>query len=108
MGFERAFEVRVLEGEGEVRVSKGVEVGDGRDLGGGDGFEGLVSSMRSDGDEAVNFDTTALIAMVSGISNGGCAKLLEESEEQMRARFKINYEFVIAQVPSDKVIFGLF
>lgn len=46
----------------------------------------------------VNFDTTALIALVSGISNGATDKLLATSEAELRQRFKGNYEFVIGQV----------
>ncbi|KAI3941326.1 hypothetical protein MKW92_037959 [Papaver armeniacum] len=43
------------------------------------------------GEDIINFDTTALIALVSGISN----------ECELRERFKSNYEFVIAQVMSE-------
>ncbi|KAK2990871.1 hypothetical protein RJ640_001971 [Escallonia rubra] len=49
----------------------------------------------------VNFDTTALVAIVSGISNGNTEKLLATPEEELRSRFKSNYEFVIAQVMSE-------
>ena len=38
--------------------------------------------------DLVNFDTTALIALVSGISNGGTEKLLATPESGMRQRFK--------------------
>lgn len=48
--------------------------------------------------DMINFDTTALIALVSGISNGGTEKILSTSERELRLRFKSNYEFVIAQV----------
>lgn len=48
--------------------------------------------------QLVNFDTTALIAIVSGISNGGINKLLATPESKLRSQFKCNYEFVIAQV----------
>ncbi|TKY44962.1 UPF0415 protein C7orf25 like [Spatholobus suberectus] len=47
--------------------------------------------------DLVNFDTTALIALVSGISNGGTHKLLATPESEMRQRFKGNYSFVIGQ-----------
>ncbi|ONI09567.1 hypothetical protein PRUPE_5G245000 [Prunus persica] len=47
--------------------------------------------------ELINFDTTALIALVSGISNGGTPKLLATPESELRQRFKGNYEFVIGQ-----------
>lgn len=46
----------------------------------------------------VNFDTTALVAIVSGISNGRTEKLLATPERQLRDRFKGNYDFVISQV----------
>ncbi|XP_050377591.1 uncharacterized protein LOC126794848 [Argentina anserina] len=51
--------------------------------------------------EVVNFDTTALIALVSAISNGGTQKLLATPESELRRRFKGNYEFVIGQVMSE-------
>lgn len=49
----------------------------------------------------INFDTTALIAIVSGISNGSIEKLLATPENELRSRFKGNYDFVIAQVMSE-------
>lgn len=51
--------------------------------------------------DLVNFDTTALIALVSGISNGAAEKLLATPESELRQRFKGNYEFVIGQVMSE-------
>lgn len=50
--------------------------------------------------DLINFDTTALIALVSGISNGGTKKLLGTPESELRERFKGNYEFVVNQVSS--------
>lgn len=50
------------------------------------------------GSDLVNFDTTALIAFVSGISNGGTEKLLATPETELRQRFKGNFDFVIGQV----------
>lgn len=109
LGFGRAFEIAVEIGGGYAGALRGLEevvkekgLAQGGD-GCSNGFGSLVSSMRPDGDETVevvNFDTTALIAMVSGISNGGCERLLKAPEDEMRARFKGNYEFVIAQVLS--------
>ncbi|XP_073147198.1 uncharacterized protein [Henckelia pumila] len=49
----------------------------------------------------VNFDTTAMIAIVSGISNGGTERLLATPESELVGRFKGNYEFVIAQINSE-------
>lgn len=52
--------------------------------------------------DLINFDTTALIALVTGISNdGGVQKLLAHPESEMRVRFKGNYEFVVGQAKSD-------
>ncbi|XP_059661630.1 uncharacterized protein LOC132307782 [Cornus florida] len=49
----------------------------------------------------INLDTTALIAIVSGISNNGTEKLLATPESELRRRFKSNFEFVINQVMSE-------
>lgn len=51
--------------------------------------------------QLVNFDTTALVAIVSGISNGGTTKLLDTPESELRSRFKGNCDFVLAQVSSE-------
>ncbi|KAG5007412.1 hypothetical protein AAZX31_09G146500 [Glycine max] len=51
--------------------------------------------------DLVNFDTTSLIALVSGISNCGTEKLLATPESDMRQRFKGNYDFVIGQIMSE-------
>ncbi|KAK4776822.1 hypothetical protein SAY86_005510 [Trapa natans] len=53
------------------------------------------------GGNLINFDTTALIALVSEISNDGAEKLLSKSEEELRLRFKGNVEFVIRQAESE-------
>ncbi|KAL2929551.1 UPF0415 protein C7orf25-like protein [Bienertia sinuspersici] len=52
-------------------------------------------------DDVVNFDTTSLIAIISGISNGGAEKLLARSENELKQRFKNNTEFVISQALSE-------
>ncbi|KAL5854914.1 hypothetical protein ACOSQ4_004716 [Xanthoceras sorbifolium] len=52
-------------------------------------------------DDLINFDTTALIALVSGISNGCADKLLASPELKLRQRFKGNVQFVIAQAMSE-------
>ncbi|KAL9224342.1 hypothetical protein vseg_000386 [Gypsophila vaccaria] len=52
-------------------------------------------------DDVVNFDTTALIALISGISNGGAIKVLGTPENELRQRFKSNTEFVISQAKSE-------
>ncbi|XAR55205.1 hypothetical protein NMG60_11035205 [Bertholletia excelsa] len=84
----------------------------------GDSFSRLVSKMKlcplniKDAefsqqkdllrdDDLVNFDTTALIALISGISNGGTNKLLARRESDLRQQFKSNFEFVISQVMSE-------
>lgn len=80
----------------------------------GDSFSRLLSSMKmpqvtfqgpepsKPGDvlhmKFINFDTTALIAIVSGISNGGSEKLLSMPQETLKQRFKSNYDFVLEQV----------
>ena len=56
-----------------------------------------MRGLLAEGD-LVNFDTTALIALVSGISNGCTQKLLATPESELRQRFKGNYAFVIGQV----------
>ncbi|XP_043716771.1 uncharacterized protein LOC122664831 [Telopea speciosissima] len=80
----------------------------------GDAFCSLISRIKSIslhtdsatpeallGEELVNFDTTTLVALVSGISNGGTDKLLATPESELKKRFKSNSEFVIAQVKSE-------
>ncbi|CAH9056687.1 unnamed protein product [Cuscuta epithymum] len=71
----------------------------------GESFCSLVSRMKSwsAGDiggnaELVNFDTTALVAAVSGISNGATFNV---PESDLRARFKGNCDFVIHQVDTE-------
>ncbi|KAK4567370.1 hypothetical protein RGQ29_003250 [Quercus rubra] len=59
-----------------------------------------MRGLLAEGD-LVNFDTTALIALVSGISNGCTQKLLATPESELRQRFKGNYTFVIGQVMSE-------
>ncbi|XP_038906087.1 UPF0415 protein C7orf25 homolog [Benincasa hispida] len=51
--------------------------------------------------DLINFDTTALIALVSGISNGCVAKLLATPESELRQKYKSNYDFVIGQAMSE-------
>ncbi|KAK9106271.1 hypothetical protein Syun_022282 [Stephania yunnanensis] len=72
----------------------------------GNDFCSLMSTMRLGsleiaGEDLINFDTTALIALVSGISNGGADNLIAAPESELRARFKCNYDFVIAQAMSE-------
>ncbi|XP_020596345.1 uncharacterized protein LOC110036277 [Phalaenopsis equestris] len=70
---------------------------------GKDAFGELLSCLRPGGivGDLINFDTTALIAMVSGISNDSAETLLREPEGDLRQRFKRNYKFVIAQATSE-------
>lgn len=49
------------------------------------------------GDDLINFDTTALIAIVSGISNGSSGKILATPESDLEKRFKSNSKFLISQ-----------
>ena len=57
-----------------------------------------MRKMWRESRELVNLDTTALVARVSGISNGGVGKLMATPEAETRARFKCNYKFVMDQV----------
>ncbi|XP_022742527.1 uncharacterized protein LOC111293821 [Durio zibethinus] len=80
-------------------------------LGLGHSFSALLSRMKkvestkavdfSDENDFINFDTTALIAVVSGISNGCAEELLNKPQVELQHRFKGNYEFVIAQAMSE-------
>jgi hypothetical protein len=63
-----------------------------------DGFGAFLGKMSTESMELVNLDTTALVAAVSGISNGGVGKLMTVPEAETRARFKCNYKFVMDQV----------
>ncbi|KAK1304135.1 hypothetical protein QJS10_CPB11g02367 [Acorus calamus] len=74
----------------------------------GDAFSSLILAMRPAIPEAsvcegemINFDTTALVALVSGISNGGTERLLKMSELELASRFKSNSKFVMDQVESE-------
>lgn len=66
-----------------------------------------VSKDLSGKARLINFDTTALIAIVSGISNGNTDKLLATPENILRTRFKSNFEFVMAQVYLFTILFLL-
>ncbi|CAN1265793.1 UPF0415 protein C7orf25 homolog [Linum perenne] len=77
-----------------------------------DPFRSLVSGMKTWStmdssnpgalnaidDELLNFSTTSLIAIVSGISNGCAEKLLSGPECQLREQFKGNTEFVKSEI----------
>lgn len=102
----RAFEIDVVEGPGEVLLPPEAAVTEGS----GDeevplGFEGafgaFVGKILRESNELVNLDTTALVAIVSGISNGGVGRLMAVPESETRARFKCNYNFVIDQAQSE-------
>ncbi|EMS61755.1 hypothetical protein TRIUR3_10210 [Triticum urartu] len=99
----RAFEIEVVDGGGEVLLPpplREVEEGSGDQLE-GCLFADFLGKMRMNSMEMVNLDTTALIAIVSGISNGGVGKLMGAPEAETRARFKCNYKFVMDQVQSE-------
>ncbi|XVE62184.1 hypothetical protein DITRI_Ditri06bG0098000 [Diplodiscus trichospermus] len=80
-------------------------------FGSGDSFSSFLSQMImvestqmeyfSGEDDFINFDATALIALVSGISNGCAEELLNKPKVELQHRFKGNYEFVIAQALSE-------
>ncbi|CAM0956689.1 unnamed protein product [Alopecurus aequalis] len=100
----RAFEIDIVDGGGEVlsppppRDMK-LEVGSEDTLEGW--FGDFLGKMRMDSMELVNLDTTALVAMISGISNGGVGKLMSAPEAETRERFKCNYKFVMDQAQSE-------
>ncbi|CAH8334741.1 unnamed protein product [Eruca vesicaria subsp. sativa] len=84
----RAFDEEVVVVEGEMSLK--------------DGFSCVLSSMRlKGGDFLVNFDTTALVALVSGIANGCAERILEVDESVLEEKFKGNTVFVIAQARSE-------
>ncbi|KAH7663146.1 hypothetical protein IHE45_14G034700 [Dioscorea alata] len=102
-GRDRAFEIKIVVDSGNGQSGLG-DLEDDYEVCSGEEFDSLISSMKLGGVgsvDVVNFDTTALVAMVSGISNGGAEQLLNGPEDEMRRRFKGNYEFVIAQVMSE-------
>ncbi|RCV42357.1 hypothetical protein SETIT_9G210200v2 [Setaria italica] len=99
----RAFEIDVVEGAGEVFLPP--EAKESTDEVVPLDFEGafgaFIGKMWRESRELVNLDTTALVAMVSGISNGGVGKLMAAPEAVTRARFKCNYKFVMDQAQSE-------
>lgn len=91
--------------EGKVTVNE-------EELNVGFSFQSLISQLKdyctkvedmesTKEDEFLNFDTTALVAIVSGISNGCAEQLLNTPESVLRSRFKNNTEFVISQAMSE-------
>ncbi|VYS50901.1 unnamed protein product [Arabidopsis thaliana] len=67
-----------------------------------DAFSTVISSMRLLGEDClINFDTTALVALVSGISNGCAERLVDIPEIELEEKFKGNTVFVIAQARSE-------
>ncbi|CAL9240525.1 unnamed protein product [Arabidopsis halleri] len=67
-----------------------------------DVFSSVISSMRLLGEDClINFDTTALVALVSGISNGCAERIVDTPEIELEEKFKGNTVFVIAQARSE-------
>ncbi|KAL6883488.1 hypothetical protein ACP4OV_010902 [Aristida adscensionis] len=102
----RAFEIDVVEGAaGVIPMPPEIVVAEGSDeelpLDLEAGFGSFVGKMNVESRELVNLDTTAMVALVSGISNGGVGKLMAVPEEETRARFKCNYKFVMDQAQSE-------
>ncbi|EOA35177.1 hypothetical protein CARUB_v10020322mg [Capsella rubella] len=65
-------------------------------------FSSVISSMRLLGEDCfINFDTTALVALVSGISNGCAERIVDMPETELEEKFKGNTVFVIAQARSE-------
>ncbi|KAM0879170.1 hypothetical protein ACQ4PT_034410 [Festuca glaucescens] len=100
----RAFEIDIVDDGGEVLPPPPPQHVN-LDLGSVDTLEGcfgdFLGKMRMDSMELVNLDTTALVAIVSGISNGGVGKLMSTPEAETRGRFKCNYKFVMDQAQSE-------
>lgn len=96
----RAFEIDVVEGAGEVLLPPEAKGSTDEEvpLDSEGAFGAFVGKMWREWRELVNLDTTALVAIVSGISNGGVGKLMAAPEAATRARFKCNYKFVMDQV----------
>jgi hypothetical protein len=107
----RAFEIDVVEGAGEVLLPPDAAVaegtGDEEPLGFEGAFGAFMRKMWRESRELVNLDTTALVAIVSGISNGGVGKLMATPEVETRARFKCNYKFVMDQVAWKCLLYSL-
>ncbi|RLN43397.1 hypothetical protein C2845_PM01G38790 [Panicum miliaceum] len=103
----RAFEIDVVEGASEVLLPPEATVAEGSSdeevpLGFEGAFGDFVGKMWRESRELVNLDTTALVAIVSGISNSGVGNLMAAPEEVTRARFKCNYKFVMDQAQSER------
>lgn len=107
----RAFEIDVVEGAGEVLLPPDAAVAGGtadeEPLGFEGAFGAFMRKMWRESRELVNLDTTALVAIVSGISNGGVGKLMATPEAETRARFKCNYKFVMDQVAWKCLLYSL-
>ncbi|KAJ1295032.1 hypothetical protein BS78_01G192400 [Paspalum vaginatum] len=102
----RAFEIGVVVAAGEVLLLPEAAVAEGSadeevPLGLERAFSAFVGKMCRESRELVNLDTTALVAIVSGISNGGVGRLMAVPESETRARFKCNYKFVVDQAQSE-------
>ncbi|ESQ27849.1 hypothetical protein EUTSA_v10018586mg [Eutrema salsugineum] len=67
-----------------------------------DGFSRVISSLRLQGEDClINFDTTALVALVSGITNGCAERIVDMPQIELEQKFKGNTVFVIAQAESE-------
>lgn len=101
----RAFEIDIVDGGAGEALSPPPAQDVNLDVGSVDTLEGcfgdFLGKMRMDSMELVNLDTTALVAIVSGISNGGVGKLMSAPEAETRGRFKCNYKFVMDQAQSE-------
>ncbi|XP_078427383.1 uncharacterized protein LOC144699916 [Wolffia australiana] len=108
---DRAFEIKVDEencaGDCSVIMLPAVDsLADEIVLDSSEEFCKIVCSLKKASEDTsnlglVNFDTTALIALISGISNGGAERVLNETEDDLKGHFKGNCEFVLAQAKSE-------
>ncbi|KFK41779.1 hypothetical protein AALP_AA2G171000 [Arabis alpina] len=97
-------EIKLIEDECDTLESEVVVQEESTELRENDGyFSCVISSMRLQGEEdfLVNFDTTALVALVSGITNGCAERIVDMPEVELEEKFKGNTVFVIAQARSE-------
>ncbi|KAF8090443.1 hypothetical protein N665_0476s0022 [Sinapis alba] len=96
-------EIKLIDGRDSLPFHEPVVVeAEVAELSSEDAFSSVLSSMRlKDEDFLVNLDTTALVALVSGIANGCAERILDTPESVLEEKFKGNTVFVIAQARSE-------
>ncbi|CAN6852546.1 unnamed protein product [Brassica oleracea] len=96
-------EIKLIDGHDSLAFAEHVVVeAEVPELSEKDALSSVLSSMRLKGEDfLVNFDTTALVALVSGIANGCAERILDMPEVVLEEKFKGNTVFVIAQARSE-------